>query len=238
MNQKGFNALLATGDSSPKLTKSNHAGLGYLSAIQYLAPVDLSGFNVCQHASAGCKIACLNTSGRGRYQKTQQARIARTRYLFLNPSSYLILLTAEIQRFSDYCKKRGQKAAIRLNGTSDLPFWSMYPVLFGTFSEVQFYDYTKAFGRMIEYLNGNLPPNYHLTFSRSEVNEPQCLEILKLGGNVAVVFQKEFPLTWNNFPVCNGDKHDLTFLHTAPIVGLKAKGKAKQDKSGFVVGAK
>jgi hypothetical protein len=34
----------------------------------------------------------------------------------------------------------------------------------------------------------------------------------------------------------DGDKHDLTFLHARPcVVGLRAKGKARCDTSGFVV---
>ena len=36
--------------------------------------------------------------------------------------------------------------------------------------------------------------------------------------------------------VVDGDRHDLTFLHSAPsIIGLLAKGMAKTDTSGFVV---
>ena len=35
---------------------------GYMTAILYLAPSDLSGFNVCPMASKGCKSACLNTA--------------------------------------------------------------------------------------------------------------------------------------------------------------------------------
>ena len=34
-----------------------------------LAPADLSGFNVCPMASAGCKSACLHTAGNPVFQK-------------------------------------------------------------------------------------------------------------------------------------------------------------------------
>ena len=59
------------------------------------------------------------------------------------------------------------------------------------------------------------------------------------GINVAVVFRNaELPKTWLGIKVINGDKHDLRFKDTKGcIVGLKAKGKAKKDKSGFVVDA-
>jgi hypothetical protein len=58
---------------------------------------------------------------------------------------------------------------------------------------------------------------------------------LKAGGNVAAVF-KTIPKTWKGFPVVDGDETDLRFLDGKNvIVGLKAKGKAKKDTSGFVV---
>jgi hypothetical protein len=91
---------------------------------------------------------------------------------------------------------------------------------------------------MLAFLDGKLPSNYSLTFSRSETNETQCLEVLKRGGNVAVVFRsKVLPTHWNGFPVINGDENDLRFLDPkGVVVGLTAKGKAKSDTSGFVVG--
>ena len=91
---------------------------------------------------------------------------------------------------------------------------------------------------MIAYLAGRFPINYSLTFSRSENNEPKCLEVLARGGNVAIVFRtKTLPLTWQGYQVINGDKNDLRFLDKkGVVVGLYAKGKkARQDKSGFVV---
>ena len=56
------------------------------------------------------------------------------------------------------------------------------------------------------------------------------------GMNVAVVFRKELPATYLGRKVINGDETDLRFLDEKNvIVGLKAKGKAKKDTSGFVV---
>ena len=53
--------------------------------------------------------------------------------------------------------------------------------------------------------------------------------------NVAVVFHK-LPETYLGRPVINGDETDLRFLDPkGVVVGLKAKGKAKKDTSGFVV---
>ena len=56
------------------------------------------------------------------------------------------------------------------------------------------------------------------------------------GLNIAVVFRKDLPETYLGRKVINGDDTDLRFLDEKNvIVGLKAKGKAKKDTSGFVV---
>jgi hypothetical protein len=88
---------------------------------------------------------------------------------------------------------------------------------------------------MIQFLRGELPANYHLTFSRKENNDAHCDLILSMGGNVAVVFN-DMPETYKGYKVINGDENDLRFLDEKNvIVGLKAKGKGKKDTSGFVV---
>ena len=81
-----------------------------------------------------------------------------------------------------------------------------------------------------------MPSNYHLTFSRSECNEAQCLEVMARGGNVAAVFAAP-PAQWNGRPVIDGDKSDLRFLDPrGVVVGLTAKGAlGKRDTSGFVI---
>jgi len=118
--------------------------------------------------------------------------------------------------------------------------------IFELFPNVQFYDYTKHFKRMIKYLKGDMPKNYHLTFSRNETNDFQSTQVLKSGGNVAVVFRNKLPETYKGFKVINGDEHDLRFLDQKNVVvGLKEKlslnkatGKLDRDKSGFVVDLK
>ncbi len=99
------------------------------------------------------------------------------------------------------------------------------------FPQVQFYDYTKVLGRKV----GDIP-NYHLTFSNADGNINDVLAAIQAGLNIAVVFKKELPKTYLGLPVINGDETDLRFLDPkGVIVGLKAKGKAKKDTSGFVV---
>ena len=132
----------------------------------------------------------------------------------------------------------GKKPAIRLNGTTDIQ-WERY-LKMHLYPEVQFYDYTKWNIRkgvaQIE--------NYDLTFSRSEATtELEMKQAISNGMNVAVVFEgtlpEEYldnPNTEGKFKVVDGDLTDLRFLDEYPrIIGLKAKGDAKGDTSGFVV---
>lgn len=61
-------------------------------------------------------------------------------------------------------------------------------------------------------------------------------DAIEHGNNVAVVFRGPLPKTWANRRVIDGDRDDLRFLDPmGVIVGLKAKGRAKHDESGFVV---
>ena len=57
------------------------------------------------------------------------------------------------------------------------------------------------------------------------------------GMNVAVVFES-VPETYIGKTVVDGDDTDLRFLDPKGVViGLKAKGRARKDTSGFVVRA-
>jgi hypothetical protein len=105
------------------------------------------------------------------------------------------------------------------------------------YPDVQFYDYGKNLKRMIKFLMGGMPKNYHLTFSRSESNQSACEIVLGMGGNVAMVFKDKLPEMFMGKQVFGGDTHDLRFLDPkGSIIGLIAKGtRGKSDKSGFVI---
>ena len=78
-----------------------------------------------------------------------------------------------------------------------------------------------------------------MTFSRSEINESVAIAVLNMGGNVAAVFSNSLPNFWRGFKVIDGDKSDLEMLYYKNVVlGLKAKGDAKKDNSGFVIESK
>jgi len=213
--------------------------LGYATGILYLAPVKEAGFgNVCPNASAGCASSCLFTAGRARMSSVRKARIAKTQRFFKEKDAFLADISSAIVKMFSYVKKMEYSFAVRLNGTSDLPFEKFG--IFDKFEDITFYDYTKSKRRMMTYLKGDMPKNYSLTFSRSETNHDDCMEVLQAGGNVAVVFatkkKKELPADWKGFKVVDGDKSDLRFLDDKNvIVGLRAKGDGIKDESGFVV---
>lgn len=228
--------LLGDGDSNYKLSKSNASGKGFLTYGLSLAPADVSGYNVCASSSPGCRAACLYSAGMGAIPQVQKARIAKTRLLFQQPNEFKTMLFTELESAVKKGKKDDKEIAVRLNVLSDVIWEKKFPDIFKTFPNIQFYDYTKHYKRMLNWCQGKLPINYHLTFSRSECNEENALNVLAMGGNVTVVFGCPNPNKWNGYTVINGDETDLRFLDPENVVvGLYMKGKGKKDKSGFVV---
>lgn len=220
------------------LTTSNYKTLkgkskGYETYGLHLIPASLSGRNVCASSSAGCRTACLNTAGRGAMSSVQAARLNKTRLFFEDRDKFMMLLIDDIHAAIRKSKRNCMTPCFRLNLTSDL-MWEKYGIM-DMFSDCIFYDYTKHFSRMIRFINGAFPRNYHLTFSRSECNDDDVAKVLAAGGNVAAVFSS-LPNVWARKPVVNGDETDLRFLDPSNvIVGLTTKGKAKRDKTGFVI---
>ena len=218
--------LLST--ANPKIQKGTK--MGYLSFILHLAPSTLSGKNTCPKATPGCIAACLNTAGRGgmfkRGENTnmiQKARIRKTELFFNDRATFMEQLEADIRKGIKMAATLGLMPAFRLNGTSDLSVekWGIIE----KFPTVQFYDYTKVLGRKVSHL-----PNYHLTFSKADGNDADVAKALELGMNVAAVYD-ELPEG-----MFSADETDLRFLDPkVGMIGLKAKGRAKKDYSGFVI---
>lgn len=233
------NTRLLAYDTNAKTVKGR--GKGYATAILYLAPSDASGvINTCAHASVGCRAACLFTAGRGRMSSVMQARINKTLLFRENPIAFVDQLKLNIQTLKRKAEREALILTCRLNGTSDLPWEKLKgsngKTVIDEFSETQFYDYTKNPRRASDWLSGNMPSNYDLTFSRSESNGKVAQAIAASGGKVAVVFSGKLPSEFYGVPVVNGDDTDLRFLDgRGVVVGLKAKGDAKKDSSGFVV---
>jgi hypothetical protein len=234
------------GISSAKTRKGE--ALNFLTGILYLSPSTLSGVgNVCPWAGT-CKEACLNTSGRGAFNSVQAARIKKTKAFFANRNAFLESLYEDCKALVAKAKRLGMSPCVRLNGTSDLAFHRLIvpskgKTLMDLFPTVPFYDYTKSVKKALDNARGLHAANYYVTFSRdSAANENECAAVLRAGGNVSVVFRDSLPPTYWHRPVLDGDLHDLRFLdrraragRSGYVIGLKAKGKAKKDKSGFVV---
>lgn len=230
--------LLSVGNNA-KTTKGDNDE--YLTAILYLSPADMiDGINLCPMAVlAGCKAGCLNTAGRGQMNCVQQARARKTIFYRDYRDLFIEQLKQDLARFSNYCTKKGIQPCVRLNGTSDIPFENLIDME-NDYPEIQFYDYTKTVNR----INKPLPSNYHLTLSYSEASERYQSMVLdamasKHNQNMAVVFRDKdsIPATFKGYPVIDGDKDDLRFLDKQGcVVALYAKGAAKKDASGFVIG--
>jgi hypothetical protein len=230
----GISGLLTTNQKVEKGEKQ-----GWLTAIMHLSPAKASGFQVCSSATKGCEAACLNTAGRGGIfakgeadNAIQRKRRLRTAWYFARRNEFLLQLDAEIASHKRRAARKGFSPAVRLNGTSDLKWESVKldgETLFERHQDVVFYDYTKHLRDVSDI------PNYSLTFSLAEDNESRARLAIANGLNVAVVFH-DVPETFWGYPVFDGDQSDLRFLDPTPcIVGLKAKGKARQDRlSGFV----
>ena len=244
--------LLTSANSNPKLAKG--MGRGYLSYVLHLAPHTLSGYQVCP-AADGCEIPCLNTAGHGGIaaggvityaalaagarNAVQAARIRKTRGFFEARSAFMADLVWDIEGALEEARRLGMRACFRLNGTSDIRWERVacaragkaYANIMAAFPRVQFYDYTKLSNRR------DLPANYHLTFSLGVKNDLAAWAALGAGLNVAVVFDRyrERPAEFMGRAVIDGDESDLRFADPlGVIVGLKSKGHARHDRSGFV----
>lgn len=202
-------------------------GKTYMVGVLYLSPNKVaSKVNVCPFATEGCKMACLNTAGRGALRSVQDARKRRTLLFHSRPSMFFAWLRADIAKLVRAARRDGKLPVVKLNGTSDIR-WEDH-TLIPSFPQVQFYDYT-----MYPPLTRKaLPSNYHLTYSFSENRRAQkwAQGWFERGGNVAVVFRGPLPETFLGKSVINGDEHDLRFLDPkGVIVGLKAKGVARHS---------
>jgi len=225
-------------ESSDAKTVKGEA-LKYMTGILYLTPSDLvDGVNLCPFASKGCREACLYSAGRGKFSNVKQGRQSKTELFRDDLEFFMFSLVKEIMRVKRKAARQGMTPVIRLNGTSDIKWENIILPsgnnIFEEFPDTQFYDYTKDWTRE-KALEGYWS-NYHLTFSWSEDkrNQKKALEFIDRGINVAIVFDK-VPEVFRERKVINGDETDLRFLDgRGVVVGLKAKGDAKKDTSGFV----
>ena len=234
-------SILTFGNS--KIVKGRKKGV--LTAVLHFAPARIAGVgNMCGKATKGCLFACLYTAGRSAdhmlrkgeiFNASQVARVARTVWYAEDRASFMVQVVRDVEKLIRKADRAGLVPMLRLNGTSDLPWWKIKTdngqTVFERFPGLTCYDYTK-----IPH-NPNVP-NYHLTFSLADGNERDAKKALDNGLNVAAVIRGGFVegMTFWGYPCVDGDETDVrpydpTSNH---IVVLKPKGKARYDKSGFV----
>ncbi len=238
--------LLSKGTTNAKTSKNSLE-----TFILYMSPAaqNSKGADLCPFRSRGCTAACLYTAGRGKFNNVQRARMNKSEYFIRDKKTFLSQLALELKAINKRQLKKGTKAAIRLNGTTDVDFLYLLKNRVGLdalqLEGLVFYDYTKDPHRVKRYAG----TNYTLTFSRAEDNEPQALEVLKNSGIVSAVFAEKLPQFYKGFEVFDGDKADDIMIKASKavkvlkrtrkgqglILGLKAKGDAKKDTSGFVI---
>jgi len=227
--------ILSKGNTNAKTAKNSLE-----TFIMYLSPYNLNskGINICPKASKGCAAACLYTAGRGAFSNVQKARQNKTEHYLNDKKAFVLQLSYEILKQYTKAKKLNKKIAFRLNGTSDIDFIYLlqkYADLdVSTLKDFAvFYDYTKILGKAKKYLGH---PNYFLTFSRAEDNDKETNEAIGLRINVAAVFGGDLPTMYKGAKVINGDSSDILMIYNKGVIlGLKAKGKARKDTSGFVI---
>ena len=228
--------LLSKGNSNSKTAKNS-----IKTFILYLAPHNLNnkGLTLCKDASKGCIASCLYSAGRGKFSNVQSSRINKANYFVTDKKVFLTQLLKEIKKEIKKASDKDEKIAFRLNGTSDIDFLYLlnknlhFDIELLNYDKVYFYDYTKSIARAKRYKDFR---NYTLTFSKSETNDKEVKEALNLGINVAAVFKDNLPQKYKGVKVIDGDLSDLEMIkHKNIILGLKAKGDAKKDITGFVI---
>lgn len=197
--------------TSTKIVKGEKKGI--LTAVAYLSPADEAGVNMCPWATAECILACLgHSSGRLTMNCSKNARVWKTALFTYAREVFMKILHHELKAHEKKALKNNLEPAIRLNGTSDvIPAWKIAEF----FPNIFFYDYSKNPKRAIQTARGLFPKNYHVTLSRSGENDAECIEVLKNGGNVAVVYAtkkaEELPESWNGFPTLDADEMDARY---------------------------
>lgn len=222
--------------SNAKLDKGQ--GESFLVSGLSFAPHSLSGFNVCESSTVGCRAGCvLWFAGRTVTSTYRNAAIHRTQRFVNDHTGFMADLQDDIDKLIVISAREGLSPMVRLNVGSDLDWIDFIEAN----HNVRFYDYSAVVKRAL----GNLPNNYNVTLSRKETTPDSVLaEMLAMKRNVAVVFDVKYNAqtkTYGKLPsrfyvgkkwfrVVDGDFID----HRIPevdgsgvVVGLRLKGTNK-----------
>jgi hypothetical protein len=233
------------GNSNAKTEKNDRE-----THILYLIPTDKNSKekNLCPFASKGCAAACLVSAGRGKMSNVKNGRSNKTEYFVQDPKTFTAQLILEIEFLRIRAKRDNKQIAVRLNGTADIDFLHLFKKYHnwnyqekaeqpGTDAPgIIFYDYTPNPHKYKRYKGSK----YALIFSKKEDNAEDVQKVLSENGKVSAVFKGELPKTYNGIKVINGDLRDDLIIDIVQdpepiIIGLKAKGDAKKDTTGFTI---
>lgn len=237
---------------SHKISVSNaHHNGTFLSTITYLLPFNMSGINVCDNSTPSCRAICLGyKSGHAdmirQGENMNDTRLARLRRVHLMDRFNDVFMAKLAKELTSFCKKahkKGVTPVYRFNGSSDLkveeftmPNGDNMIEHFGNEYGLIMYDYTKSLSRALKFIKGDMPKNYHLTFSYTPETVTESKIALDAGINVAVAFNTKDASTFlgKRFlgsTIINGDDHDLRFTDPQGgyIVGLTKKGRHQGD---------
>jgi hypothetical protein len=225
-------------------------GSRIINAGVTLAPSKRSGIvNVCPHATAACILVCvLWFAGRTVTSTVRAAATKRTRLWFYDPATFYARLSRELAALARKATRDGVRAFCRLNVASDID----HPhEVITNHPTITMYDYSKDEEKAKAYGRGELPANYHVSYSVSErTTFNTARELNAAGVNMVVVFDSHYfgPLhrfgivpasvkfvskaTGESFTVStvDGDIHDLRvpeFDGRGVVVALRAKSGAK-----------
>ena len=166
-----------------------------------------------------CMKTCLAFKGLAKvYPGVIKSRKAKSEYFVNDTDTFIKQLIREIKNQEKRALKKNKKAVVRLNGFTDIDYEKFG--IFKLFPNVQFYDYSADYERVLN--NNN--PNLHYTFSYKGNNLKECIELLKNDVSIAVIDMPENQF-FNDYDVehIDGDKHDFRFKHGKAIVWLSEK---------------
>jgi len=187
----------------------------------YLAPSKaVKGLNTCPWAGE-CAKGCIAYTGRQTTNQAQNKQAVLTRGLYHHTELYLIEVLNQIYKLGVRHMLNGESVMIRLNSTSDLPFYKVldFAAIVRDFPGVKgFYDYTKAPNRARV-----VSDVYHLTYSYSEKSSPKQAAKYQSIAFVLPYKQKKILLERCPDTFVDGDKHDLRAMDVGRFVLLGVK---------------
>lgn len=198
----------------------------------YLAPAThIEGLNTCKNSGL-CVHGCIAFTGMlgFHHQTTIQNR---TLALYHYTERYLVDMLRELYIQSFKASIDGKSLYVRLNGTSDLPFYRVLDMdaIVKDFNGLSgFYDYTKY--PVIK----NPWSSYHLTYSYSETTK----KINPMFNRVAIVVTKKDKIKLlNDYPTVfgDGDLHDIRPLDSHRFIllqGKRATTKGQELHTDFI----